>query len=269
MSLTFAMIGLAMSGYVYVRLKNTQLAMGVFYFFLMEFLQYFQYLTIDQCENPTNRILTLVGFLHICFQPYFTHLLNASVTSRPSDLERWLVVMRLCLIGGFMIAGRYFLTQVTDWDRQHFDNDTLSTEWIRGEDLCTFSGKFHLAWSVPMADPTYYVPGTQLHSFLMFVPFFVVKFRNFILGVFLWATGPYLAAYVTDNLMEQASIWCFFSIAQIGVMVYVLRTMIVSGGKPIDMTTKPYVECCFIWPTRVVVPERNEKGENIISKKKK
>jgi len=32
----------------------------------------------------------------------------------------------------------------------------IGTEWLRGEKLCTFSGKFHLAWSVPMADVTYY-----------------------------------------------------------------------------------------------------------------
>ncbi len=38
-------------------------------------------------------------------------------------------------------------------------------------------------------------------------------------GIFLWLAGPYLASMITPNLMEQASIWCFFSIAQIGIMV--------------------------------------------------
>ena len=37
-------------------------------------------------------------------------------------------------------------------------------------------------------------------------------------GVFLWATGPLLASFITSNLMEQASIWCFFSIAQISMV---------------------------------------------------
>ena len=32
-----------------------------------------------------------------------------------------------------------------------------STEWLRGEELCTISGKYHLAWVIPMADATYYV----------------------------------------------------------------------------------------------------------------
>ena len=30
-----------------------------------------------------------------------------------------------------------------------------------GEKLCTFNGKYHLAWSVPMADPSYFMPSAQ------------------------------------------------------------------------------------------------------------
>lgn len=48
--------------------------------------------------------------------------------------------------------------------------------------------------------------------------------RNMIIqGLFLFAFGPLAAAYVTPNLMEQASIWCFFSIAQIGIMLFLIR----------------------------------------------
>ena len=63
-----------------VQTNNAQCALGVFYFFLMEFLQYFQYWYINDCDNYTNRFLTLVGFVHICYQPYFCHLLNSALT---------------------------------------------------------------------------------------------------------------------------------------------------------------------------------------------
>lgn len=33
-------------------------------------------------------------------------------------------------------------------------------------------------------------------------------------GCFLFLFGPVLAGWISPNLMEQASIWCFFSIAQ-------------------------------------------------------
>ena len=75
----------------------------------------------------------------------------------------------------------------------------------------------HLGWSVPMADPSYYVPGAGIHSFLMFAPFFALyeKKGMVVQGLFLFLSGPILATFFSSNLMEQASIWCFFSIAQV------------------------------------------------------
>jgi hypothetical protein len=59
------------------------------------------------------------------------------------------------------------------------------------------------AWSVPMADPTYIIQGSGIHSFLMFAPFFVFKPSLWLQGAFLFLTGPYLASLITANLMEQ------------------------------------------------------------------
>lgn len=73
-------------------------------------------------------------------------------------------------------------------------------EWLRGETMCTYKGTYHLAWSVPMLENTYWIPGAQLHSFLMFAPFFVLKKNMVIQGFFLWLTGPFMATYFTDNL---------------------------------------------------------------------
>jgi len=51
-------------------------------------------------------------------------------------------------------------------------------------------------------------------------------------GIFLFVFGPYLASLITPNLMEQASIWCFFSIAQIAIMLFCIReTLIINWGK--------------------------------------
>jgi hypothetical protein len=63
---------------------------------------------------------------------------------------------------------------------------------------------------------------TRAASFVMFAPFvaFIDKFnRGAVLMVlqatFLYALGPGMAAVVTPNLHEQASIWCLFSMAQV------------------------------------------------------
>jgi len=68
----------------------------------------------------------------------------------------------------------------------------------------------------------------------MFAPFFALyeKKGMVIQGVFLFAFGPYLAGWLTPNLMEQASIWCFFSIAQIAIMLFFIReTLIINWGR--------------------------------------
>jgi len=57
----------------------------------------------------------------------------------------------------------------------------------------------------------------------MFVPFFIIKRNMIIQGIFLLTTGPVMAAFITDNLMEQASIWCFFSISQILSMAFLFH----------------------------------------------
>lgn len=85
-----------------------------------------------------------------------------------------------------------------------------------------------------MADPSYYVMGAGIHSFLMFAPFFALyeKKGMILQGCFLFIFGPISAAFISDNLMEQASIWCFFSIAQISIMLFLIReTLIIHWGR--------------------------------------
>jgi len=239
MSALFAGLGLFSSWWIYSKTSNTALASGVFFFFTMELLQAIQYLFIAEdindpmCDTPINKILTILGFLHICLQPYFCHVINASLTKNKLYIDRYVVIKRLCLMGGAMLFARYLIAGFPSYSTMDVTN-FQSTEWLRGEKLCTFRGKLHLAWSVPMADPTYVIPGAAIHSFCMFAPFFALyeKRGMVIQGVFLFLFGPYLASWITSNLMEQASIWCFFSIAQIAVMLFFIReTLIINWGR--------------------------------------
>jgi len=236
MSATFAALGLFSSWWIWSKTSNTGLASGVFFFFTMELLQSIQYFFIAPaldspiCDTFMNQILTVAGFLHICLQPYFCHVINASLTKNQKYLDKYVLIKRLCLIGGAMLFARFLLSY--QWPSTL--GDQLSTEWLRGQKLCTYKGNYHLAWSVPMADPTYVIPGAAIHSFLMFAPFFAMyeKKGMVVQGVFLFAFGPWLAGLITPNLMEQASIWCFFSIAQIAIMLFCIReTLIINWGR--------------------------------------
>jgi len=239
MSALFAGIGLFSSWWIYSRTNNTALASGVFFFFTMELLQAIQYIFIAQnlqdpvCETIINKVLTVLGYLHICLQPYFCHVINCSLTKNKQYIDRYVVIKRLCLIGGGMLFLRFLLADISGFSTQDVSN-FQSTEWLRGDKLCTFRGKYHLAWSVPMADPTYIIPSAAIHSFCMFAPFFALyeKKGMVVQGIFLFAFGPYLASWISPNLMEQASIWCFFSIAQIAIMLFFIReTLIINWGR--------------------------------------
>jgi len=246
MSAAFAAIGLFSAWWVYTKTSNFELASGIFFFFTMEFLQFIQYLFIapeltdgsdpnSPCESYINKILTILGFLHICLQPYFCHVINSSLTKSCKYKDRYRIIKRLCLIGGFLLFSRYFLSFIPALNTMDVSNNS-STEWLRGNNLCTFKTKamWHLGWSVPMADPSYYVMGASIHSFLMFAPFFALweKKGMILQGVFLFLFGPVLASMLSDNLMEQASIWCFFSIAQISIMLFLIReTLIINWGR--------------------------------------
>jgi len=242
MSAAFAAIGLFSAWWVYSRTYNIELASGIFFFFTMELLQAIQYVFIasglddPNCHTTINKILTLAGFLHICLQPYFCHVINASLTKSEKYLDRYVVIKRLCLIGGFLLFSRHFLAYIPMLNTMNISETNKSTEWLRGDQLCTFKTQtmYHLGWSVPMADPSYFVMGAGIHSFLMFAPFFALyeKKGMILQGCFLFLFGPVLASAISDNLMEQASIWCFFSIAQISIMLFLIReTLIINWGR--------------------------------------
>jgi hypothetical protein len=252
MSGGFALLGLFVSAWIHHKTNNTKLATGVFFFFTMEALQAVQYLYLAAdlkspvCDTLVNKVLTVLGFMHICAQPYFCHLLNEGLSGEPSRTNsaehnaklmkyrnQYAVIKRLCIIGGFLIFMRFPMSYIPGWNTA---DAAKSTEWIRGKELCTFKTEsmVHLGWSVPFADGTYNIQSVGLHSFLMFAPFFALYEKKGMAfqGFFLYATGPFAASMITSNLLEQASIWCFFSIAQISIMLFLIReTLIVKWGK--------------------------------------
>jgi hypothetical protein len=102
--MAFAAVGFFATYWVYDRTNNFDLALGLFFFFSLEVLQAVQYIYVSPelkssadgfcggsnamkfygeqygCDSFENKLLTMLGFVHICFQPYFCHVINASLT---------------------------------------------------------------------------------------------------------------------------------------------------------------------------------------------
>jgi len=264
MSAAFAALGLLLTWWIKTRTCNNMLAAGVFFYFTMEMLQAIQYfyglatdLGTSGCDDLFNKFLTIIGFVHICAQPFFCHIINEALSQKPqkgfSDAHnrklskyhhQYQLIRKLCILGGLMVFARWPMSYIPGWSPTINNH---SYEWIRGNEICMFKNKsmYHLGWSIPMADATYNIAGISLHLFLMFGPFFAMyeKRGMVVQGCFLYLTGPFMASLITPNLFEQASIWCFGSIAQIAVMLFLIRdTLIVKWGRGAHGTGKTMVE---------------------------
>ena len=70
-----AVVGLSTAAYVAIKQgESKELWIPLTYFALMELLQAATYVYIDLCDNPSNQILTLLGYLHVAFQPFFVNM---------------------------------------------------------------------------------------------------------------------------------------------------------------------------------------------------
>ena len=78
MSAALAALCFAVAAFEHQRIRSIRYTMGLAYFGLMELLQAVQYSWIAEpedgyamCRNPVNQFLTVLGGIHVAFQPFF------------------------------------------------------------------------------------------------------------------------------------------------------------------------------------------------------
>ena len=101
MSLTIGIIGILSSFYFYN--KNIYASVGIGYFALMEILQFFQYKVINECDNYYNKLLTNIGYIHICFQPLFFNIWLFAFVKNPNFVFLYLSFFRRFIISKSII----------------------------------------------------------------------------------------------------------------------------------------------------------------------
>lgn len=209
MSLTISIFGM-ISGIYFLKL-NIFAGIGIFYFSLMELIQYFQYKVIDQCDNDYNKLLTKIGYLHICFQPLFFNLWLFAFIKKPN-----FIFIYMSFIAGILLASRMFFVK----DKELCDTNN---EPLCGPKTCAFSGKRHIAWNLRLRAPgsKWLTPSIGLHFFMWAIPSLVIFQIKPILALLL--TGPYLGIIITNNIHEQPAIWCYTFISQILLTYFLLN----------------------------------------------
>lgn len=214
-SFALATIGSGATAYAAYKKQPRALWLALGYFSLMEWLQAFTYSVIDQCHLPSNQIATLLGYLHIAFQPFFINAVSMHFI--PEKLQRKIApfVYTSCFASSiFMLIQLYPF----EW-AGHCDPGSS----LCGARLCSVRGSWHIAWEVPTNGlcsgapqifhgfPTYAVTGIIL-------PLLYGSWR---FTAYHYLMGPCLAALTTQNPNEWPAIWCLFSIA---LLLLVLKT---------------------------------------------
>jgi hypothetical protein len=245
-SAVLATIGFAGTAYAAYKKEPVALWVSLGYFSLMEALQAFTYSVIDQCALPSNQIATLLGYLHIAFQPFFVSA--ASMYFIPKEVREriqvWVYI--LCFIGAIITIIQLY---PFDWAGQCDPRRPLCAA-----KLCSVSGNWHIAWDVPTNGiGNYFVENGWLF------PLFIDGYLGYTFAVFLlpvlygswrftiyhFLMGPLLASSLTDNVNEWPAVWCLLSI---GLLLIVVKT---------PVRKLMFVKRWMLWPKSWTQPHKH------------
>lgn len=208
--------GVAAAGLTARRGDPAAVPLTFLYFAAMEGLQLAGYRVIDQCGTTANQAVTALSLLHIALQPLVINAFMLAWLCPAASNRTWRRVMGLALVATVLTLG-----QMMPWPG--FDRCTLG-EPLCGDALCTVSGRWHLAWTLPYSD-IFAGPDRWLGTNFGF-PFYVLAV--FVLPVFygLWRfalvhalLGPVAANLLTANPNEAPAIWCLVSVLILAVVV--------------------------------------------------
>ena len=209
-----ATVGLGTAFYVARKGESKELWVPLTYFALMELLQAFTYVYIDECDSPNNQVLTLFGYLHIAFQPFFVNMVAMYFIPEAVKKKISLYVYTICAAGSVaMLVKMYPMAWAGLCE--------VGKEGFCGTVTCSISGAWHIAWQLPlnglMSPPLSYLPGFDwgLHGFAyILVGFYMpVIYGSWRFVAFHYLVGPLISDLLTDDPNEYAAVWCLFSIA--------------------------------------------------------
>ena len=230
-SAVLASVGIATTIYAAYKKEPAPLWIALGYFSLMELLQAFTYTVIDQCSLPSNQIATLLGYLHIAFQPFFINAVALYFIPKKTALKLTPWVYTFCFFSAiFMIIQVYPF----DWAGVCNTDRTLC-----GSKLCSISGEWHIAWELPInsiGDMFTHTPSHGFPTYLVAAFIIPLLYGSWRITLYHILVGPLLASMLTNNLNEWPAIWCLLSI---GILLLVVKTR---------LRELMFVQSWWLWP---------------------
>ena len=202
-SLAFGTAGVAVAAYTHKKGESKYFTIPLLYFSSMEFLQFFGYLYLDQCGFEGNSIVTYLSYIHIAFQPIFV---NMFLFYNLEKIPR--LAVRRAVYGVSLFFTALILLKLVPFEPSSLCTAGMS---LCGPQLCTQSGNWHLAWSVPTyTDPIPGDPMIYYSAAAFLVPLTYGAWAGVLQTILI---GPTLALILSSgNPLEWESIWCFYSV---------------------------------------------------------
>lgn len=221
-----AAAGFGTAAYVAWKGESKELWVPLTYFAAMELLQAATYIYIDQCDLPPNQILTLLGYLHIAFQPFFANMVAMYFIPEQVKQRIQVWVYTLCAVSAIAIMIKLYPFA---WAGKC----VIGVEGFCGDQACSVSGDWHIAWQLPLngllshdISPFRWFEFTYgLHAIAYILAAFLlpVIYGSWRFVGFHYLVGPWISDLLTSDPNEYCAVWCLFSIA---LCVSVIKTPI-------------------------------------------
>lgn len=175
--------------------------MPLAYFSVMETLQAFTYIYVGECGHPANKTLTILSYLHICFQPFFVNMFAMSwIKPERRKLLNLKWVWGICAFAtSVMLLMLLFKGRWSECE--------VGKQMLCGEVICSYRGEWHIAWKLPLTNLDGYYLVYWISAFL--VP---ILYRSWRFVLYHFLLGPVFAWSMTGDINERAAIWCLASI---------------------------------------------------------
>lgn len=218
-SAILAIGGFAGAAYSYKKGEAPELCAALVYFSGMEALQAFTYSVIDRCELPSNQIATIIGYVHIAFQPFFINMVSMHFIPEMVRKKIQPAVYFICLVAAiFYLLRLYPFEWSTPCFNTHYsfsfsDNLQIHVPFC-GPKTCSTHGVWHIAWAIP-ANVSYIFDNSYLFAGFI-LP---VLYGSWRLTLYHLITGPMLAWLTTNNSNEFVAVWCLYSIGLLALLI--------------------------------------------------
>jgi hypothetical protein len=194
-------------------------AIATFYLSLMETLQATNYLYLHT-PGKINSLLALLGYVHICFQPFFISLIMLSLIPK-ARRKLWMRVSMICsTISAIAMSSKLLINDSLpgcfschcipiEHMNQLLDVSIFATRDIgcAQHNFFAYRGNWHIAWQ-------WVLNGCSALSYTYFFTVFILPlfYGAWLVVMSSLLCGPIISIFSSDNPDEFGAIWCLIAI---------------------------------------------------------